>query len=117
MPITYLCESVFSCLREIKSRKRNSITHYDRLMRGAIKKDIIPRFGISVDKMQQQKVIKDNFLNLCCALSCVILSADCSASVFLHVNFSVAFCLISNLKHRVHELVTRFCRVHHSEKC
>ena len=55
MPTTYLCKSVFSCLREIKSRKRNSITHYDPLMRGAIKKDIIPRFGISVDKMQQQK--------------------------------------------------------------
>ena len=42
-----------------------------------------------------KKVIKNNFLNLLCALSCVILSADCSAIVFLYVNFNVAFYLIS----------------------
>ena len=49
MPTTYLRGSVFSCLCEIKSRKRNSITHIDSLMRGAIKKVIIPRFGMLVD--------------------------------------------------------------------
>ena len=55
MPTTYLCESGFSLLCEIKSRKRNSITHIDPLMRGAIEKDIIPPFGMLVDNMQQQK--------------------------------------------------------------
>ena len=55
-----------------------------------------------------KKVIKDNFLNLLYALYCVIFCADCCAIVLLHVNFDVAFCLISNFKHRVHELVTRF---------
>ena len=89
MPTTYLCESGFSCLCEIKSRKRNSITLIDPLMRRAIKKDIIPRFEMLVDNMQQQKVIKDNFLNLLCALCCVILSADCNAIVFLDGNFDV----------------------------
>ena len=46
----------------------------------------------------------------------VIRSADCSAIVFLHVNFNVAFCLISNFKQRVHGLVTRLLRVHRHEK-
>ena len=70
-----------------------------------------------VDNMQQQKSLtKDNSLNLLCALSCVILSADCSAIVFLYVNFNVAFCLISNVKHRVHEPVTRFFWMHHNKK-
>ena len=55
MPTTYLCESGFSCLCEIKSRKRNSITHIDPLMRGAIETKIIPRFEMLVDDMQQQK--------------------------------------------------------------
>ena len=58
MPTTYLCENGFSFLCEIKSRKRNSITHIDSLMtdEGAIKKDIIPRFGMLVyNIMQQQK--------------------------------------------------------------
>ena len=54
MPTTYLCESGFSCLCEIKSRKRNSITHIDPLMRGAIEKDIIPRFELLVNNVQQQ---------------------------------------------------------------
>ena len=69
-------------------------------MKGAIEKDSIPRFGMLVDNMLQQKIVKDNFLNLFCALSFVILSVDCSAIVFLHVNFNEAFCLISNFKHR-----------------
>ena len=55
MPTTYLCESGFSCLCEIKSRKRNSITHIDPLMRGAIETKIIPRFEMLIDDMQQQK--------------------------------------------------------------
>ena len=55
MPKTYLCESVISCLCEIKSHKRNSLTHSDLLIRGATKKDIIPRFGMLVDNTQQQK--------------------------------------------------------------
>ena len=117
MPITYLCESGFSCLCEIKSCKRNSIIHSDPLMRRAIKKDITPRFGMLVDIIcNNKKVIKDNFLNLLCALSCAILSADCNANVFLDSNFDVAFCLISNFKHGVHELVIRFFRVHHNKK-
>ena len=55
MPTTYLCESGFSCLCEIISRKRNSIELIDPLMRGEIEKDIIPRFEMLVDNMQQQK--------------------------------------------------------------
>ena len=51
----YLCESGFSCLCEIKSRKRNSITPIDTSMRGAIKKNIIPQFGMLVGNMQKQK--------------------------------------------------------------
>ena len=64
-------------------------------MRGAIEKDMIPRSAMVTDDMQEQKFIEDNFLNLSCALFCIILSADCSAIVFLHVNFNVGFCLIS----------------------
>ena len=85
-------------------------------MRGAIEKDIIPRSVMVTDDMQEQKFIEDNFLNLSCALFCIILSADCSAIVFLHVNFDVGFCLISKFKHRVHELVLRVFWVHHNEK-
>ena len=87
-------------------------------MRGAIEKDIIPRFGTLVDNIQQQKSYYrlTYFLNLLCALPCVIFSAHCNAIVFLHVNVSVAFCLISNFKRRVLELATRFFGVHHNEK-
>ena len=37
--------------------KRNSITHIDPLMtdEGAMRKDIIPRFEVLVNNMQQQK--------------------------------------------------------------
>ena len=55
MPTTYLCESGFSCLCEIKSRKRNSITHIDPLMRGAIEQEINLRFELLVENMQEQK--------------------------------------------------------------
>ena len=91
--------------------KRNSITHIDRLIKGAIKKDLGLECWL---KMYNSKtIIKDSFLNLLRALSCVVLSADCSVIVFLHVNSKVAFCLVSNFKHRVHKIVTRFFRVHH----
>ena len=55
MPTTYLRESRFSCLFEIKSLKKNPITPINTLMREAIKKNIIPRFGMLVDNMQQQQ--------------------------------------------------------------
>ena len=57
MPTTYLWENGFLFFHEIKSRKRNSITHIDPLRtdEGAIKKDIILRFGMLVYIMQQQK--------------------------------------------------------------
>ena len=57
MPTTYLYENGFSFLYEIKSHKRNLITHIDwlRIDEGAIKKDIIPRFGMLIYIMQQQK--------------------------------------------------------------
>ena len=63
MPATYLCKSVFSYLCEIKSRKRSSITHIDPLMRGTIEKEIIPRFELMANNMQQQKNIKYYFLH------------------------------------------------------
>ena len=63
-----------------------------------------------------KKVNEDIFFNLLCALSCVILSADSRPNVFLHANFNVAFCLILNFKHKVHELVTRLFRVQHDKK-
>ena len=50
-----VCESGLSCSCEIKSRKRNSITHINPLVMGAIEKDIIPRFRMLVSNMQQQK--------------------------------------------------------------
>ena len=50
----YLCKRGLTCLCEIKSRKRNSITLIDPLMSRAIKKDIIPQFGMLFNNMQQQ---------------------------------------------------------------
>ena len=59
MPTTYLCESGFSCLCEIKSRKRNSITYIDPLMRGAIETKIIAWFEMLVDDFcNSKKAIK-----------------------------------------------------------
>ena len=111
IPSTYLCKSGFSCLCEIKSFKRNSITHIDSLTKEQLKRISFLGLECWLIICNCKKVIKDNFLNLLCALWCVILSAYCSAIVFLHVNFNVAFCLISNFKHRVDEFVTRFFRV------
>ena len=91
IPITYLREIGFSWLCEIKPCKRNSITHIDSLMRGAVKMGIILRFGMLVDICSSKKIIKDNFLNLLCALSCVNLSADCSAIVFLYSLYQDSF--------------------------
>ena len=58
MPTKYLCENGFSFLFEIKSRKRNLITHIDPLRtdEGANKKDIIPRFGMLVYTRGIQKI-------------------------------------------------------------
>ena len=83
-------------------------------MRGAIKKDLGIECWLII--LNSEKVIRDNFLNLLCALSCVVFSADCRAIVFMHVNFEVAFYLISNFKLREHQLVTRVFRVHHNKK-
>ena len=57
MPTTYLCENIFPFMCEIKSRKRNLITGIDPLItdEGAIKKDIIPRFGMLVYIMKTTK--------------------------------------------------------------
>ena len=114
MPTTYLSKSGFSCLREIKSRKRNSITPIDTLMGEQLKR--VSFLSLKCWLIISNNKKHNNFLNLLCALPCVILSADCSAIVFLHVTFNVTCCLISNFRHRVHELVTRFFRVHQSKK-
>ena len=58
MPTTYLCESGFSCLCKIKSRKRNSITRIDPLMRGAIEQEINPRFELLVRICRNRKAIE-----------------------------------------------------------
>ena len=58
-------------------------------MRGAIKKDLGIECWLIIRK--SKIVIKDNFLTLLSALSCVVFSADCRAIVFLHNNFKVAF--------------------------
>ena len=83
-------------------------------MRGAIKKDLGIECWLIIPN--SKKVIKGNFLNLLCALSCIFCSADCSAIVFLHDDFKVALYLVSNFKLRVDELATRVFRVHHNKK-
>ena len=86
MPTTYLYESGFSCLCEIKSRTTNSITHIDPMMRVAILKRI-SFLGLKcwLITCNTEKVVKDNFWNLLFAQPCVILSADCMAIIFLRV--------------------------------
>ena len=118
MPTTYLCESVFSRLCEIKSRKTNSVTLIDPLMMGVAILKRISFLGLECWLIicNTKNGIKDNFLNLFCALPCVIFNPDCRAIVFLYVIFNVAFCLTLNFKPRVYELVTGFFRVHHYEK-
>lgn len=54
MPTTYLCEQAFSCLVDIKSTKRNRISNIDVLMRGAVETDILPRFDVLSDNIQEQ---------------------------------------------------------------
>ena len=44
MPTTYLAEKGFSALVDIKNKKRNRIIRVDELMRGALERDITPRF-------------------------------------------------------------------------
>ena len=55
MPTTCLCKNGFSCVSEIKFRKRNSITYINSLMKGGIEKVIIPRLQSLVGNMQQEK--------------------------------------------------------------
>ena len=52
VPTTYLCEESFSNLVEIKSKKRNSIHDIGSLMRGAIEKEIKPRYLQIAETMQ-----------------------------------------------------------------
>ena len=49
--LMYLCESGFCCLCEIKYQQGNLITHINSFMRGAIEKEIIPRFELLVKNM------------------------------------------------------------------
>ena len=51
-PSTYLCESGFSTLSQIKTKQRNSIEKIDRLMRGALKTKLVPRNDQLVGKLQ-----------------------------------------------------------------
>ena len=73
-------------MNALLAKKFNNI---DPLMRGAIKKDLGIECWLIIRR--SKKVIEDNFLNLLCALSGVVFSANCSAIVFLYVNFKVAF--------------------------
>ena len=70
---------------EIKSRKRNSTTHIDRLRadEGAIKNDIIPRFEMLVYIMQQQK----KSLKI---ISCVL----CLVLFLVQIAVQLPFCLL-----------------------
>jgi len=52
MPTMYLYKSGYSCLCEIKSQKRKSITHIDPFMRVEIEKEIIPRLEQLVNNVQ-----------------------------------------------------------------
>ena len=54
MPTTYLCKESFSNLVKIKPKKRNSVHDIDSLMRGAIEKEINPRYLQIAESMQQQ---------------------------------------------------------------
>ena len=52
---TYLCESGFSTLSQIKTKQRNSIEKIDHLMRGALETEFVPRYDQLVGKLQNQK--------------------------------------------------------------
>ena len=54
-PSTYLCESGFSTLSQIKTKQRNSIEKIDYLMRGALETEFVPRYDQLVGKLQNQK--------------------------------------------------------------
>ena len=54
MPTTYLCEQAFSCMLDIKSKKRNRIKNLDSLMRGAMEKTVLPRFDTLAMIHQEQ---------------------------------------------------------------
>ena len=54
-PSTYLCESGFSTLSQIKTKQRNSIEKIDHLMLGALETELVPRYDQLVGKLQNQK--------------------------------------------------------------
>ena len=54
-PSTYLCESGFSTLSQIKIKQRNSIEKINHLMRGALETELVPHYDQLVGKLQNQK--------------------------------------------------------------
>ena len=52
---TYLCESGFSTLSQIKTKQGNSIEKIDQLRRGALETELVPRYDQLVGKLQNQK--------------------------------------------------------------
>ena len=59
MPTTYLCKESFFNLVEIKSKKRNSLHNIDSLMRGAIEKEIKPRYLQSLKQCNNKEATDD----------------------------------------------------------
>ena len=51
-PSTYLCESGFSTLSQIKIKERKSIEKIDHLMWGALETELVPRYDQLVRKLQ-----------------------------------------------------------------
>ena len=54
MPTTYLWEQAFFSLLEIKCTKRNRIIDVNVLIRGAVETDMLPRFNLLSENVQQQ---------------------------------------------------------------
>ena len=54
-PSTYLCESGFSTLSQIKTKQRNSIEKIDHLMWGALETELVPSYNQLVGKLQNQE--------------------------------------------------------------
>ena len=52
MPTTYLCEKGFSCLVELKTKKRKRLQCLDVVMRGALEVHMSPRFKKLCNEMQ-----------------------------------------------------------------
>ena len=54
LPCTYLCESGFSSLTQIKCQKRNRLTNIDPVMRLALETKLVPNYKLLLQQMQQQ---------------------------------------------------------------